>query len=92
MSGVASPTLYVITAVGALVSAVTLDWLISPAGASSLAGDAIIGFYAGMGLRRAGDLSDNLFNERPFKLYLIVAGFPVVALLVMDAIIGALGA
>ena len=36
-------------------------------------------------------LSDNLFNERPFKLYLIVGGFPVVGLLVMGAILGALG-
>ena len=36
--------------------------------------------------------TDNLFNERPFKLYLIVVGFPIVGLLVMGAIIGALGA
>ena len=92
MSGVASPMLYVITAVGALVSAITLDWLISLAGASSLAGGAIIGLYAGLGFVAPAILSDNLFNERPFKLYLIVAGFPVVSLLLMGAIIGALGA
>ena len=92
LSGVASPMLYVITAVGALVSAITLDWLISLAGASSLAGGAIIGLYAGLGFVAPAILSDNLFNERPFKLYLIVAGFPVVSLLLMGAIIGALGA
>jgi len=92
MSGVASPMLYVITAVGALVSAITLDWIIGLAGASSLLGGAIIGLYAGLGFVAPAILSDNLFNERPFKLYLIVAGFPVVGLLVMGAIIGALGA
>jgi len=92
MSGVASPMLYVITAVGALVSALTLDWLISLAGASTLAGGAIIGLYAGLGFVAPAILSDNLFNERPFKLYLIVAGFPVVSPLLMGAIIGALGA
>jgi hypothetical protein len=92
MSGSASPMLYVITAVGTLVTAITLDWLIGLAGAKSLAGGAIIGLYAGLGFVAPAILSDNLFNERPFKLYLIVAGFPVVALLVMGAIIGALGA
>ncbi len=92
MSGVASPMLYVITAVGALVSAITLDWIIGLAGARSALGGAIIGLYAGLGLVAPAILSDNLFNERPFKLYLIVAGFPVVGLLVMGAIIGALGA
>jgi hypothetical protein len=92
MSGVVSPLLYVITAVGALVSAITLDWIIGLAHASSLFGGAIIGLYAGLGFVAPAILGDNLFNERPFKLYLIVAGFPVAGLLVMGAIIGALGA
>jgi len=91
MSGVASPMLYVITAVGALVSAITLDWIIGLAGGRTLTGGAIIGLYAGLGFVAPAILSDNLFNERPFKLYLIVGGFPVVGLLVMGAILGALG-
>ena len=90
-SGSASPLLYVITAVGALVSAVTLDWIIRIADARSLAEGAIIGVYTGLGLVAPAILSDNLFNERPMKLYLIVAGFPVVGLTVMGAIIGAVG-
>ena len=89
-SGNASPLLYVITAAGALVSAITLDWIIGLAGVRTLAGGAIIGLYAGLGFVAPAILSDNLFNERPFKLYLIVAGFPVVGLLVMGAILGAL--
>ena len=92
MSGTASPMLYVITAVGALVSAMTLDWIIGLAHAGTLLGGAIIGLYAGLGFVAPAILSDNLFNERPFKLYLIVAGFPVVGLFVSGAIIGALGA
>ena len=92
MSGTASPVLYVITAVGALVSAMTLDWIIGLAHAGTLLGGPIIGLYAGLGFVAPAILSDNLFNERPFKLYLIVAGFPVAGLLVMGAIIGALGA
>jgi hypothetical protein len=91
-SGQASLLLYVITVVGALVSALTLDWIIGLANANTLLGGAIIGLYAGIGLVAPAILSDNLFNERPFKLYLIVAGFPVVGLLLMGAIIGALGA
>ncbi len=92
MSGRASPLLYVITAVGALVSAITLDWVIGLAHANTLLGGAIVGLFAGLGFVAPAILSDNLFNERPFKLYLIVAGFPVVGLLVMGAIIGALAA
>lgn len=91
MSGKASPFLYVITAIGALVSALTLDWIIGLAHATTLLGGAVIGLYAGLGLVAPAILSDNLFNERLIKLYLIVAGFPVVGLLVMGAIIGALG-
>jgi hypothetical protein len=94
MSGVASPLLYVITAVGALVRAITTLSTGSSASRtwarSSVA--RIIGRYAGLGFVAPAILGDNLFNERPFKLYLIVAGFPVVGLLVMGAIIGALGA
>lgn len=90
-SGNASPMLYVITAVGALVSAFTLDWIIRIADARSLVEGAIIGAYTGLGLVAPAILSDNLFNERPMKLYLIVAGFPVVGLVVMGAIIGAIG-
>ena len=92
MSGTASPMLYVITAVGALVVATTLDWIIGLTHANTVLGGAIIGLYAGLGFVAPAILSDNLFNERPFRLYLIVAGFPVVGLLVMGAIIGALGA
>jgi uncharacterized protein DUF1761 len=92
MSGVVSPMLYVITAIGTFVTAMTLDWLIGLAGAKGLAGGAIIGLYAGLGFVAPAILSDNLFNERLFSPYLIIAGFPVVALLVMGGIIGALGA
>lgn len=48
--------------------------------------------YARRGFVAPAILSDNLFNERPFRLYLIVAGFPVVGLFLMGAIIGAIGA
>lgn len=90
-SGTASPLLYVITMAGTFVSAVTLDWIMELANARSLAGGLIIGLYAGLGLVAPAILSDNLYNERPFKLYLIVAGFPVLGLAVMGAIIGGLG-
>lgn len=92
MSGTASPLLYVITAVGALVSAITLDWIIGLAGANSLIGGAIIGLYAGLGIAAPAILADHLFNERPAMLYAIVAGYPIVGLLLMGGIIGAVGA
>ena len=74
------------------MSAITLDWVIGLAHANTLLGGAIMGLFAGLGFVAPAILSDNLFNERPFKLYLIVAGFPVLGLLVTGAIIGALAA
>lgn len=78
-----------LSVVASLVSAVTLDWFVSSTGARSAFGGALVGLYAGVGLVATAMFADQLFNGRPGRLFLIVAGYPVVGLIVMGAIIGA---
>ena len=77
-----------LTAVGALVSAVALAWFIDRTATNTLVGGGLVGLYAGLGFVAPALFADNLFNQRKGALYLIVAGYPVVGLLVMGAILG----
>lgn len=88
--GSGSPFLYVLTAIGALISAVTLAWFIDRTGTNTLVGGALIGLYAGIGFVAPAMFADNLFNQRRGALYLVVAGYPVVGLVIMGAILGAM--
>ena len=77
-----------LTGFGALVSAYTLSWLCVQTGTGTLGGGAALGLGLGIGLVVPAMLADHLFNNRRDPLFLIVAGYPVVGLTVMGAIIG----
>ena len=79
------------TAVAALVQAVTMSWLIGQTGANSGAAGAIIGLYVGLGFIAAAMFAEVLFAGRHPRLYAITAGYSVVAAIVQGAIIGFLG-
>ena len=83
--------LYVLTAVAALVEAITMWWFIGQTGANSGAAGAIIGLYAGLGFVATAMFAEVLFAGRPPRLYAIGAGYQVVAMIVQGAIIGFLG-
>jgi len=78
-----------LSVVASLVAAITLEWFVERTGAKSAVGGAVVGLYAGVGLVGAAMFADQLFNGRPGKLYLIVAGYPIVGLVLMGAILGA---
>jgi hypothetical protein len=84
--------LYALTAVAAVVQAITMAWLIGQTGANSGSAGAIVGLYVGMGIVAAAMFAEVLFAGRHPRLYAIVAGYSVVALVVQGAIIGFLGA
>ena len=77
-----------LTGIGALVSAYTLSWLCIQTGTTTLSGGFALGLGVGLGLVVPAMLADHLFNSRRDPLLLIVAGYPVVGLAVMGAIIG----
>lgn len=85
------PILVGLTGLGTLVSAIALEWFITTLGATALGGGALIGVYAGLGFVAPAMFADHLFNGRTGTLFLIVAGYPIVGLILMGAILGAMG-
>ncbi|HEV8671673.1 MAG TPA: DUF1761 domain-containing protein [Candidatus Limnocylindria bacterium] len=83
--------LYGLTAVAALVAAITMAWFIGQTGANSGAAGAIIGLYVGLGFVATAMFGEVLFAGRHPRLYAITAGYQVVAAIIQGAIIGFLG-
>jgi hypothetical protein len=89
--GMAVGPLYAMTAVAALVQAITMSWFIGQTGANSGAAGAVIGLYVGLGFIASAMFAEVLFAGRHPRLYAITAGYSVVAAIVQGAIIGFLG-
>ena len=83
--------LYALTALAALVQAITMSWFLGQTGANSGAAGAIIGLYVGLGFVASAMFAEVLFAGRHPRLYAITAGYSVVAAIVQGAIIGFLG-
>lgn len=83
--------LYALTAVAAVVQAITMSWFVSQTGANSGAAGAIVGLYVGMGIVAAAMFAEVLFAGRHPRLFAITAGYSILALVVQGAIIGFLG-
>ena len=81
-------SLVALTTVSALISSYTLAYLFIQTGTQTADRGALLGAYAGIGLAAPAILVDHLLNNRRYSLYLIVAGYPVVGLIVSGALIG----
>jgi hypothetical protein len=79
-----------LSVVGTAISAIALSWFIDRTGTTTLAGGALIGLYAGLGFVAPAMFADHLFNQRKGALFLIVAGYPIIGLAIMGAILGAI--
>lgn len=90
--GMQAGPLYGLTAVAAVVQAITMAWFVSQTGANSGSAGAIVGLYVGLGFIAAAMFAEVLFAGRHPRLYAITAGYAVVAAIVQGAIIGFLGA
>ena len=82
--------LIALTGIGALITSYVMAYLCIQTGTQTAAGGAALGAYCGIGLVAPAMLADHLFNARKDALYLIVAGYPVIALIIVGAIIGAI--
>jgi len=89
--GLQQGPLYAMTAVAAVVQAITMSWFIGQTGANSGAAGAIVGLYVGMGIVAAAMFAEVLFAGRHPRLFAITAGYSVLALVVQGMIIGFLG-
>lgn len=81
--------LYIFTSLAALVTATVLAFFLALSTAYTVVEGVLYGLYAGVGFVMTAMLGDALFTGRKLSLYLIVAGYPALALVVMGAILGA---
>jgi hypothetical protein len=89
--GMQQGSLYALTAVAAVVQAITMSWFVAQTGATSGAAGAIVGLYVGMGIVAAAMFAEVLFAGRHPRLFAITAGYSILALVVQGAIIGFMG-
>lgn len=83
--------LYGLTALAAVVQAITMSWFVGQTGANSGSAGAIVGLYVGLGFVATAMFAEVLFAGRHPRLYAITAGYSVVAAIVQGAIIGFMG-
>ena len=83
-----SPLPYIIALVAALVVGYTLAWLLPRFGAQSAAGGAKIGALLGLTLIGTTFAQSYGFEARPLSLWLINAGYMIVGMALMGAIVG----
>lgn len=89
--GIQAGPLYALTALAALVQAITMSWFVGQTGAHSGSAGAIVGLYVGLGFIASAMFAEVLFAGRHPRLYAITAGYSVVAAIVQGAIIGFMG-
>ena len=84
-----NPTIYLVPFVTALIGFYVLALFINAAGMGTLAGGATVGFLTGIGFLAMFSSANYLFSMRPFQLFLIDIGYPVVSLVIAGALLGA---
>lgn len=89
--GMQQGPLYGLTAIAAVVQAITMSWFVGQTGANSGSAGAIVGLYVGLGFVATAMFAEVLFAGRHPRLYAITAGYSVVAAILQGAIIGFLG-
>jgi Protein of unknown function (DUF1761) len=82
----ANPRLFVLTFVLALVTGVVLAVVVRSVGATTAFGGFKAGLLVAVGFVLTTFGSEYIFSRRPFKLYLITAGYQAVAI-VINAVI-----
>ncbi len=78
---------YVLTVALALVASLVIALVARATGASTVVDGAVLGLVAGVGFSATAIMVNSLYESRPFALQLINAGYHVVALVVVGAIV-----
>lgn len=80
---------YLLTIVAGFVSAYVLSLFIQLLDTLTVEGGAMVGLLAGLGIAAMRELSPTVFESRRWVLFVISAGYHVVALTVMGMIVAA---
>ena len=84
-----NPVIYLVPFVGSLVAGFALALLIHAANMGTLVGGAGLGLLAGIGIIVPAFASNYTFSSHPLKLFLIDAGYYLVASIIIGALLGA---
>jgi len=90
-AGQVPATTYVAGVVLALIAAYVLTLVAGAMGAATLVDGAIVGFLAWLGFAATATVGAVIFEARSWEYWAVNAGYYLVALVVMGAVIGALG-
>lgn len=78
----AKPLMYGVTFVLALVTGAVLAVIVRSVGATTVTGGLKAGLMVAVGFILTSFGTESIFSRRPFKLYLITAGYQAVAILI----------
>ncbi|MBO0603338.1 DUF1761 domain-containing protein [Sporosarcina sp. E16_3] len=78
---------YGLTTLAGIVTAIILSLVITMLDSVTIGGGALIGFLAGAGIASARELSPTFFEGRKYTLFFISAGYHIVSLTIMGAIL-----
>lgn len=85
-----SPVLaYIVAFASDLVLAWVLCWAILATGHQSLSGGMMIGVSLWLGFVATTSATEYVFEARPLELFTVSAGYPLVGMLIMGALLGA---
>lgn len=84
-----APRAYAVSVVCFLVMAFVLEMFIDHMGENTLTGGLNVGFHAWLGFAATIGLTANMYSNKPLKAYFIDAGYQLVYMLVMGAVLGA---
>jgi hypothetical protein len=79
---------YGVTTVAALLHALAMAMVISAASAHDLMAGITLGAIVGIGFISTSQLSNSVFESRPWTVTFLIAGYQIVGSIIMGAIIG----
>lgn len=85
----AAPRAYAVSVVCFFVMAFILEIFINHMGQATLRGGVFVGFHAWLGFAATIGLTANMYSNKPIRAYFIDAGYQLVYMLAMGAILGA---
>ena len=81
---------YAVSAIGSLITAYVLAWILNLSGMHSVSEGIKVGFLAGLGFVATTMVSDYMFSGKPMQLFYINAGYRMVGLILMGVVLGAI--
>ena len=80
---------YIVSVIASVVIAFAIALFAQAAGAVAAIDGLLLGLAAGVGFVATTSAANYIFEDRPLKLYLINAGYPVVSFTLIGLLIGA---